>query len=97
MVLGVVMVVIGLLFWFGDRIPWLGKLPGDILIRREKVTIYIPILTMLILSILITIILNLFRKWWPMGIFGGNGHSGLFRVAEILWISVFLIITCRPN
>ncbi len=60
--LGVVIVVIGLVLWFSDRIPWLGRLPGDILIKREKVTIYFPIVTMVVLSILVTIIFNLFRK-----------------------------------
>ncbi len=59
---GVVMIVAGLLFLFGDKIPFLGKLPGDIMFRRKGVTIYVPIVTSIILSIILTIILNLFRK-----------------------------------
>ena len=61
-VLGVVIVVIGLVVWFGDRIPFLGKLPGDITIKKDNVTFYFPIVTMIVISVILTIILNLFRK-----------------------------------
>ena len=61
-ILGVVVIVVGLLLWFADKIPFLGKLPGDITIKKENLRIYIPIATMVILSILMTIILNLFRR-----------------------------------
>jgi hypothetical protein len=46
----------------GDKIPWIGKLPGDIIIRKEKFTFYFPIVTCIILSILLTMIFSLFRK-----------------------------------
>jgi hypothetical protein len=58
-VLGVVLVVAGLVLVFAGRVPFLGRLPGDLLIRRDGVTIYIPIVTMLLLSLVLTIILNL--------------------------------------
>jgi hypothetical protein len=61
-VLGAVIAGIGVLLMVGDKIPWIGKLPGDIIIRREKFTIYFPIVTCIILSILLTIIFSLFRK-----------------------------------
>lgn len=61
-ILGAVIIVIGLVVWFADKIPFLGKLPGDIVIKRENVRIYFPIATMIILSILLTILINLFRK-----------------------------------
>ncbi len=59
---GIILIVIGVIFLFGDKIPWLGKLPGDITIKRENFTLHIPIVTMLILSILLTVILNLFSR-----------------------------------
>jgi len=60
-VLGVVLVLIGLLW------PWLsklglGRLPGDILIRRDGFTFYFPLTTSIIVSILLTVILWLLRK-----------------------------------
>ena len=60
--LGVVLVVVGLLLLLVGRVPYLGRLPGDIIYRRDNVTIYIPLATMLLLSILLTIALNLFFR-----------------------------------
>ena len=59
---GIILVVIGVLFLFAGRIPYLGKLPGDIHIKKDNYSVYIPIATMLIISILLTIILNLFGR-----------------------------------
>lgn len=61
-VLGLIIAGIGVLLMMGDKIPWIGKLPGDIIIRKEKFTFYFPIVTCIILSILLTIIISLFRK-----------------------------------
>jgi hypothetical protein len=61
-ILGAVIAGIGVLLMVGDKIPWIGKLPGDIIIRKEKFTFYFPIVTGVILSILLTIIFSLFRK-----------------------------------
>jgi len=61
-ILGVVLVGLGILLLFADRIPFLGKLPGDIIYKKGNYTLYIPLATMLIVSILLTIILNLFRR-----------------------------------
>ncbi len=61
-ILGAVIAGIGVLLMLGDKIPWIGKLPGDIIIRKEKLTFYFPIVTCIILSILLTIIISLFRK-----------------------------------
>lgn len=59
---GVVLLVVGLLLYFSDRVPWLGRLPGDLSLKSGKTRIYIPIATSIILSIIFTIILNLFRR-----------------------------------
>jgi hypothetical protein len=61
-ILGSVIAGIGVLLMVGDKIPWIGKLPGDIIVRKEKFTIYFPIVTCIILSILLTMIFSLFRK-----------------------------------
>jgi len=60
---GVLFVITGLILIFIDKIPFLGKLPGDIFINNGKVKIYIPIVTSIILSVLLTIILNLIQRW----------------------------------
>lgn len=62
-IFGLIILLIGLLSYFSDKIP-LFKLPGDIVIKRKNLTIYIPIVSMILLSIILTIILNfIFRKW----------------------------------
>ncbi len=61
-IMGAVLIVVGLVLWFAPKIPFLGKLPGDITIKGDHYTIYVPIVTMIILSLLLTLILNLFRK-----------------------------------
>jgi hypothetical protein len=62
LVLGGVLVVVGLLLTFGARIPGLGRLPGDIVYRRGNFTFYFPLVTSLLLSLLLTAILALFRR-----------------------------------
>ncbi len=58
LIIGGIIVVLGLIFIFSQHIPFLGKLPGDILIKKNGFSFYFPIVTLLILSILITIIVN---------------------------------------
>ena len=58
---GAVIVVLGMLFMVADKIP-LGRLPGDLHFGSGKFKIYIPIATSVLLSIIITIILNFFSK-----------------------------------
>ena len=60
--LGVFIIAIGGLFLVGDKIPWIGKLPGDILIKKEKFTFYFPITTSILISIILTLLFTLFRK-----------------------------------
>ena len=60
---GLVIVGLGLLFAFGGRIPFLGKLPGDILIRRDGVSFYFPIVTLLLLTIVLTLIVNFILRF----------------------------------
>ncbi len=64
LILGVVVAVIGLLLIFGQHIPFFGKLPGDIVIKRDNFTFYFPVITFLILSIILTVILNIIFRFW---------------------------------
>ena len=62
-VLGVAIVAIGLVVYFlHDKLHWIGRLPGDIRIEKENVRFYIPITTMLLLSIFLTLIVNLIKR-----------------------------------
>ena len=61
-ILGVDLAAIGAVLILGPRVPLLGRLPGDIRIDRDGLTIYIPIATMLILSIVVSVILSLFSR-----------------------------------
>jgi len=60
--LGVLIIVIGVLLLVGEKIPWLGKLPGDIIIKRDKFSFYFPITTCIIISIILTLLFWIFRK-----------------------------------
>lgn len=60
--MGAGIALLGALLWLGGRVPWLGRLPGDIVIQRGNFTFYFPLATMILLSVLLTIILNLFRR-----------------------------------
>jgi hypothetical protein len=59
---GIVIALMGLFLLIGDKIPFLGKLPGDIVIKREKFTFYFPIVTCILISIILTLLFRLFRK-----------------------------------
>jgi len=59
---GVFIVLMGLLLMAGDKIPWIGKLPGDILVKKERFTFYFPLTTSILISILLTLLFTLFRK-----------------------------------
>jgi hypothetical protein len=59
---GIFLLLLGVLIFFGDKIPFLGKLPGDIYIKRKNFTFYFPIVTSILLSLLISLIIYLFKK-----------------------------------
>ena len=59
---GLLIALFGVLFTFAGKIPWLGRLPGDIFIKRENFTFSFPLATSIILSVLLSLILWLFRK-----------------------------------
>ena len=59
---GTIVVIVGIILLISPKIPWLGRLPGDILIRRKNFTFYFPLATTIILSVILTVLINLFRK-----------------------------------
>ena len=62
LLLGGVFLVLGLLLILSGKIGWIGRLPGDLRIERENFTFYFPLATCLLLSLLLTLILSLFRR-----------------------------------
>ena len=61
-VIGVIITLLGLVMWSGLAPKWLGRLPGDIRIEREHSAFYFPIVTCIILSILFSLLLSIFRR-----------------------------------
>ncbi|HET9416284.1 MAG TPA: DUF2905 domain-containing protein [Candidatus Limnocylindria bacterium] len=61
LIIGVVLVVVGGLAVLGVRLPF-GRLPGDIAIEGERGGFYFPIVTMIVISVVLTILLNLFLR-----------------------------------
>ena len=60
---GIAIMVTGVvIYFFHNKLHWLGRLPGDIRIQKENFTFYFPITTMILVSIIVTILLQLFRK-----------------------------------
>jgi hypothetical protein len=64
---GGILVLVGVVLMFSDRIPFLGKLPGDIHIKKDNVEFYFPIMTSIVLSLLLSAIL------WIIAYFRGKG------------------------
>ena len=64
-IFGIIIIILGLLvYFFHDKMHWIGRLPGDIRIEKENSRIYFPITTLIVFSILLTILVNLIRKWF---------------------------------
>ncbi len=61
-VIGLMIAVIGAIITFAGKLPWLGKLPGDIYIKRENFSFYFPLGTCIIISVIISFILWLLRR-----------------------------------
>jgi hypothetical protein len=61
-IIGVVITLVGLVMWSGFAPKWLGRLPGDIRIEREHSAFYFPIVTCIILSIVLSLLVSIFRR-----------------------------------
>jgi hypothetical protein len=58
-VIGIVIVVVGSILWFFGKLPFLGKLPGDIMIKKDNFSFYFPITTAVLISVILSIIITL--------------------------------------
>jgi len=64
MLIGGAVVVIGLIiYFFHDKLNWIGHLPGDIRIEKENFRFYFPITTMVLFSVLVTVIVSIIRRF----------------------------------
>ena len=64
-IIGVILVIAGLIIYFaGNKLSWLGHLPGDINIVRKNVRIFIPVATMILLSLGLSLMLYIIRKFF---------------------------------
>jgi hypothetical protein len=61
-VIGVILVIVGAVFLLASKIPWLGRLPGDISYQRGNFSFYFPLGTCILISIILTLIMYLFRR-----------------------------------
>ena len=61
--IGVVLVFLGVMVWLG-ALSWFGRLPGDIRVERPGFRFYAPLVSMLILSIVLTALIALIRRFW---------------------------------
>ncbi len=62
---GCAIVVIGaLIYFFHDKLNWIGRLPGDIRIEKENFKFYFPITTMIVFSVLLTVIIQIIRRFF---------------------------------
>jgi hypothetical protein len=61
-VAGLAMAGIGALLWLGPKLPWVGRLPGDLAVERPNFRFYFPLMTCIIASLLLTLLAWLFRR-----------------------------------
>jgi hypothetical protein len=62
-IIGIIFIAAGLLITYLPRIPFLGKLPGDITIERENFKFYFPLATSIIISIILSLLVFLYNKF----------------------------------
>ena len=61
-IFGLLIVLLGVVITLAGKLPWLGRLPGDIYIKRDRFTFYFPLATSILLSLLLSLLLWLFRR-----------------------------------
>ena len=59
---GIVLIAVGAVLMLAPRLPWLGRLPGDLLIKRDHVTLYFPLATSVVISLILSVILWIFGR-----------------------------------
>lgn len=61
-VMGLLLVGLGLILTVGEKIPFVGRLPGDIYVKKERFAFYFPITTSILISLILTIVFSFFRR-----------------------------------
>ena len=64
LITGGVVTLLGLLLIFSQHIPFWGKMPGDIFIKKDNFSFFFPIVTFLLISVILTIIINIVLYFW---------------------------------
>lgn len=62
LIVGLMLATAGLFLLVADKVPGLGRLPGDLIFRRGRMTLYVPIATCILISLFLTLLLNLFFR-----------------------------------
>jgi hypothetical protein len=63
-IIGIAVIVIGVfIYYFHDKLHWVGRLPGDIRVERENFRFYFPIVTMILLSVIVSVVIWVVRKF----------------------------------
>lgn len=60
--LGVLIILVGIVLLFADKIPWLGRLPGDFHVKKDGFSFYFPLATSILISIILSLVFWLFRR-----------------------------------
>lgn len=61
-IFGLIIIVFGIIITFAGKIPWLGRLPGDIQIKRDSFTFYFPLATCILVSVIVSLLLWLLKR-----------------------------------
>jgi hypothetical protein len=61
-IMGILLILIGIIMTAGPKIPWIGRLPGDIIIKKDDFSLYFPLTSCIIMSIILTFLFYLLRK-----------------------------------
>lgn len=62
-IIGVFIILAGIIiYFFHDKLQWIGKLPGDIRVEKENFRFYFPFTTMLLASLIVSLLIRLFRN-----------------------------------
>ena len=59
---GIILIAVGVVLTFAGKVPWLGHLPGDIYIQRERYSFYFPLTTCVLISVIISLVLYFLRR-----------------------------------
>jgi len=61
-IFGLIIIAFGIIITFAGKIPWLGRLPGDIQIKKENFTFYFPLATCMLVSVIVSLLLWLLKR-----------------------------------